>query len=128
MIRADQAFLFFFQKGYDEAIAQCLDTLDMAPDSAELHVALGLAYQEKGDPESALRVLERAIALSPDVTIASALQAYNLGRLGETSKAQNVRWNGTRGERADAESDRSQAISPRVPAEGGEDARDSTRL
>jgi len=90
MLRADQAFLFFFQKRYDEAIDQCLDTLDMAPDSAELHVALGLAYQEKGDTESALRVLERAIALSPDVTIASALQAYNLGRLGETSKARAV--------------------------------------
>ncbi|HTD51587.1 MAG TPA: winged helix-turn-helix domain-containing protein [Thermoanaerobaculia bacterium] len=90
MLRADQAFLFFFQKRYDEAIAQCLDTLDMDPDSAELHVALGLAYQEKGDPQSALRVLERAIALSPDVTIASALQAYNLGRLGETSKARSV--------------------------------------
>jgi len=90
MLRADQAFLLFFQKRYDEAIAQCLDTLDMDADFAELHVAMGLAHQEKGDSTSALRALERAIALSPDVTIVSALHAYNLGKLGERSKARDV--------------------------------------
>lgn len=90
MLRTDQAFLFFLEKRYDEAIAQCLDTLEMDPDSAQLHVALGLCYQEQGASEIALGQHQLVADRWGDSPVTTALQAYNLGRMGNTTKARRL--------------------------------------
>ena len=55
---------FYYQREYDEAIAQYKRTLEIAPDLPMVLYELGLAYQNSGRYDEALAVFEKAYARS----------------------------------------------------------------
>jgi tetratricopeptide (TPR) repeat protein len=87
--------------------AEALEPLEkaaaLAPNNAFCHLTLGIYYHKIGRLEDALRQLERATQLDPD----NAVAHYHLGRLYKDMHAID---------RAQAESDRTQAESDRAQA------------
>ena len=69
---ADTLGWAYYQKGiYQSAISQFQEALRLnekrgAPDDADLHYHLGLAYQKTNQPALARQQLEKAVKLSPN--------------------------------------------------------------
>ena len=71
IISANVAWALYAARRYDEAIAECRKTIEMAPNFYRAHVYLGWAYEQTGDFESAIRELRIAMELhggGPEVT------------------------------------------------------------
>jgi eukaryotic-like serine/threonine-protein kinase len=58
------AGLFHYRREYDRSITQCHRALEIDPSDIELHVVLGLNYEQKGMYADAIRELENARGLS----------------------------------------------------------------
>jgi tetratricopeptide (TPR) repeat protein len=79
--------VLYFARRYDEAIAELVDTLELAPDFGPARVMLGRVYDAKGMPSRAVEELERAQSLlgsRPDVITP---HAYVLGKAGRRREA-----------------------------------------
>jgi len=63
-INAHLAWHYYFARQYDQAIEQCLNTLEMNPNFHEAHWFLGWAYEEKLMYEEAVTEFQKAVALS----------------------------------------------------------------
>ncbi len=59
---ANLGTIFFNARQYDQAIQQCLRTLEMDPHFGTAHYNLALAYEQKGMFEEAIREMQAAIA------------------------------------------------------------------
>ncbi len=59
---ANLGTILFNARQYDQAIQQCLRTLEMDPHFATAHYNLALAYEQKGMFEDAIREMQEAIA------------------------------------------------------------------
>ena len=74
-----------------EAIETYSTATKLAPNRADTHYNLGVAYYLNGDKNAAIRELEKAIELKPNYTEA----LHNLGiiyeKIGDTAKAQMYR-------------------------------------
>jgi eukaryotic-like serine/threonine-protein kinase len=66
MINANLGNVFFQAGQYDQAIQQCLRTLEMDPHFAPAHFYLAWAYQAKGMFEEAIREMQKALADSDE--------------------------------------------------------------
>jgi serine/threonine protein kinase/tetratricopeptide (TPR) repeat protein len=58
------AGVFHYRREYDRSLEQCRRTLELDPNDIELHVVLGLNYEQKGMFREAIQQLEKARALS----------------------------------------------------------------
>ena len=74
----------------DAAEARLRDALETAPDSAELHHALGLTLFRTGQRDEALQELTRAAALAPEQARYSYVLAIALHDLGKRARALDV--------------------------------------
>jgi tetratricopeptide (TPR) repeat protein len=57
-------WVFYYARQYDQAIAQCLKTLEMAPDFSIGHWILGRVYEQQSQFDKAIAEIEKAVALS----------------------------------------------------------------
>lgn len=74
----------------DAAIAQSLKALETHPHFYRLHVMIGHAYLQKGDPEAALEQYRRAQALEGSVPAYDAFIARGLAMTGQEEKASRI--------------------------------------
>ena len=81
------AWVFFFLREYEQAIARARRTLDLYPDSLQAHYVLGLANALQGGSPEAVRMLARAVEISPDA-ISIGYLAYANGLAGVREAAQ----------------------------------------
>jgi eukaryotic-like serine/threonine-protein kinase len=58
------AGVFHYRREYDRSLEHCRRTLELDPNDIELHVVLGLNYEQKGMFPEAIRELEKARSLS----------------------------------------------------------------
>jgi len=58
------AGVYHYRRDYDRSLEQCRRTLELDPDDIELHVVLGLNYEQKGMYREAIQALEKARSLS----------------------------------------------------------------
>jgi eukaryotic-like serine/threonine-protein kinase len=58
------AGVFHYRREYDRSLEQCRHTLELDPNDIELHVVLGLNYEQKRMFREAIQELEKARALS----------------------------------------------------------------
>jgi len=81
--------VWYYLRDYDRALKEWQGVLDIAPDSADVHGLLGLAYLKQGKYEEALAAARRAEELSggDPGTDAFFLAAYLYGRTGERDHA-----------------------------------------
>ena len=78
-------------KLYADALTQVKQALELAPDLADAHLALGYYdYWGKGDYAAALKAFAAALALRPNDTDTMAAQAYVLRRQGKFDDAIGV--------------------------------------
>jgi serine/threonine-protein kinase len=79
----------FYAREYDQAIEQCLRTLEIDPDFATARLFLGLSYLQKGEPEKALAELGAAAEREGSAEVLAGL-GYALGQAGERQEAARV--------------------------------------
>src|SRR5262249_493848 len=60
------AGVFHYRREYDRSLEQCRRTLELDPSDIELHVVVGLNYEQEGMFGEAMRELEKARAVSGD--------------------------------------------------------------
>jgi len=72
------------------AIVQLRHTIDIDPDFALAHLALGQAYEQKGLPEQAIAELRKATTLSNNMPLMASGLARALGLAGKKSEALNL--------------------------------------
>jgi len=63
------------------------DSDDSGPSAAQINMELGIAYMRRGDNETALEKLRKAVRLDPDLAEAHTSLAVLYERIGETDKA-----------------------------------------
>ncbi|MGH9939619.1 MAG: tetratricopeptide repeat protein [Blastocatellia bacterium] len=89
IIGANVAWALYAARRYDEAIAECRKTIEMAPNFYRAHVYLGWAYEQTGDFEAAIRELRTAMELhggGPEVTGVG----HTYARAGQIDEAHRV--------------------------------------
>ena len=64
---ADQGYKLFNQGRYDEAIKECTEAIELAPNFAEAYSNRGIAYVQKGELDQAIADFDKAIELDPDL-------------------------------------------------------------
>jgi TolB-like protein/Flp pilus assembly protein TadD len=99
------AYTLYAARQYDEAIEQEWKTLELDDQFAQAHWVLGMALEEKGKSEGAIRELQKATALDAHPLYLAALgHAYGVAGQGEqglaifhnlakVSKEKNIAWN-----------------------------------
>lgn len=80
--RYARAMIDFCLDSIDETIEQLEDVIITAPDFAEAHLGLGLAYEEKGDLKKAVDAYHQALTIDPDLWLAQA-KLKSLGAIEE---------------------------------------------
>lgn len=63
------------------------DSDDTGPSAAQINMELGIAYMRRGDNETALEKLQKAVKLDPQLAEAQTSLAVLYERIGETNKA-----------------------------------------
>lgn len=81
------AVQLYLARQFDQAIAQCRETLEMDPNYAVAYAVIGQAYAAKGMYREALPEIEKYRALSRGTAMSLALSGYAHARLGERSQA-----------------------------------------
>jgi len=83
------AWVLFFIREHERAIAQATATLEMHPNSLQALYVLGLANCMLGRPDEAIPALERAVEISP-VPLSFAYLAHVCARAGQTGRARGI--------------------------------------
>lgn len=86
-LRNDLAAILTVRGNLDEAEALLAAVLAAAPDQGEALTSLGKLRLMRGDPAGALPLLDRAVALDPDVPLRHLLRARALSGLGRRPEA-----------------------------------------
>ena len=81
---------YFYARKYDEAIAQCKETLNDYPNFALGHFHLGRAYQAKGLNAQAIEEFRRANQLEPGFPLFLAILGSAYGVAGQPAEAQKI--------------------------------------
>ncbi len=84
---ADRGYKLFNQGNYDEAIKECTEAIELAPDFAEAYRNRGLAYVQKGELDQAIADFDKAIELNPELAKAYNDRGYAYYLKGEVAKA-----------------------------------------
>ena len=72
---------------YDEAIKECSEAIELAPDFAEAYSKRGIAYVQKGELDQAIADFDKAIELDPELAKAYNDRGYAYYVKGEVAKA-----------------------------------------
>ncbi len=67
-VRAGAGYVYYFSRQYGNAIEQCDLILSADPDFMIAHAVRGLALEQKGSPEDAVKEFERAVQLQGGVS------------------------------------------------------------
>ena len=81
--------VYFFQRRYDDAVAQYLKALEMDKDAGFVHWAIGNVYLQQGKIDEAIAQYERSIPLSgnsPDESASLAIANAKAGRKDEARR------------------------------------------
>jgi DNA-binding winged helix-turn-helix (wHTH) protein/TolB-like protein/tetratricopeptide (TPR) repeat protein len=89
-INVQVARILYFARQYDEAIEQCLKTLEIEPTYGGAHLFLGRAYKQKGMYGEALAELEKARDLFRNDPEVLSLIGYTYAVSGRRVEAQKV--------------------------------------
>jgi serine/threonine-protein kinase len=81
---------FFVARKFDQAIQECRQTLEMAPDLFLLYVVLAQAYAGKGMYREAMAELDNAPAMCRSIPSVAGIRGYVHGLLGERSEALQI--------------------------------------
>jgi serine/threonine protein kinase/Tfp pilus assembly protein PilF len=84
------AGVFHYRREYDRSLEQCRRTLDLDPSDIELHVVLGLNYEQKRMFREAIQELERARVLSGNNPLILGPLGSCFAGCGELKEAQRV--------------------------------------
>ena len=84
---ADRGYKLFNQGNYDEAIKECTEAIELAPDFAEAYRNRGIAYVQKGELDQAIADFDKAIELNPELAKAYNDRGYAYYLKGEVAKA-----------------------------------------
>jgi tetratricopeptide (TPR) repeat protein len=89
-INGEAARKFYFTRQYDQAIEQCLKTLEIDDRFFLTQSYLGLSYAHKGMYEEAIPPLQAAVALSSENPLVKCGLGYVYGIAGREKEAQDV--------------------------------------
>ncbi len=89
-INSTLARKLYFTRQYDEAIKQCLKTLEIDDPFFLTHTYLGLSYAHKGMFEEAISSLQTAVALSGENPLVICALGYVYGIAGRDKDAQSI--------------------------------------
>ena len=84
------AGVFHYRREYDRSLEQCRRTLELDPNDIELHVVLGLNYEQKGMFREAIEALEKARALSSNNPLILGPLGSCFAGCGERKEAQRI--------------------------------------
>ena len=84
------AGVFHYRREYDRSLEQCWRTLELDPDDIELHVVLGLNYEQKGMFREAIQELEKARVLSGNNPLILGPLASCFAGSGELNEARRI--------------------------------------
>jgi Flp pilus assembly protein TadD len=84
---ADRGYKLFNLGNYDEAIKECTEAIELAPDFAEAYSNRGIAYVQKGELDQAIADFDRAIELDPELAKVYNDRGYAYYLKGEVAKA-----------------------------------------
>jgi eukaryotic-like serine/threonine-protein kinase len=84
------AGIFHYRRDYDRSLEQCRRTLELDPNDIELHVVLGLNYEQKGMFREAIRDLEKARSLSGNNPLILGPLGSCFANSGEPKEAQRI--------------------------------------
>ena len=87
IVNSDVAWVLYHARRYDEAIAQCRETIELAPDFSVAHWNLGQSLREKGMLAEAIAEFERADELSGGNQVFRAALAHALALSGKRDRA-----------------------------------------
>ena len=82
--------MFFFTGQQDRAIDQLKKVIEMDPDFPITHLFLAMAYEQKGNHQSAIAELEKLAQTAGGRTIFSAELGYVYGRSGRSDEALRI--------------------------------------
>ena len=84
---ADQSYKLFNQGRYEEAIKECTEAIELAPNFAEAYSNRGIAYVQKDELDQAITDFDKAIELDPELAKAYNNRGYAYYLKGEVAKA-----------------------------------------
>jgi DNA-binding winged helix-turn-helix (wHTH) protein/TolB-like protein/Tfp pilus assembly protein PilF len=90
IINTDIGKMFFFTGQQDRAIDQLKKVIEMDPDFPISHLFLAMAYEQKGNHQSAIAELEKHAQTAGGRTIFSAELGYVYGRSGRRDEALRI--------------------------------------
>ena len=76
----------YFARRYDEAVIQCLKSLELDPHFAVTHLWLGLARDGAGEVDAAVKSYQEGVRLSRGEPLGLAYLAHGLARAGRKRK------------------------------------------
>jgi serine/threonine protein kinase/Flp pilus assembly protein TadD len=87
LINVNRGFILYFKRLYDEAIEQCLKTIEMDPNYLLSYWFLGAGYMGKGMWKEAISAEEKAVALSEGSPYFIGYLGYAYALSGQKDKA-----------------------------------------
>lgn len=75
--------LYFEQRDFERAIQVAQELISLDEQNYEWYMDLGTAYQQLGQPQQAIRAIERSFQISPKLSSAPGEDATRYGTLGE---------------------------------------------
>lgn len=90
VVNMELAWVFYMAHEYDRAVEQALRTLEIEPNFYPAHHVLGLAHEQLGRPEHALRHCQTALKGSPENPISLAAVSHALGSMGRMKEAKKL--------------------------------------
>ncbi len=87
IVNSDVAWVLYHARRYDEAIAQCRETIELAPNFSVAHWNLGQSLREKGMLADAIAEFEKADELSGGNQVFQATLAHALALSGKKDRA-----------------------------------------
>ena len=84
---ADRGYKLAKMKLFTQAIKECTEAIELAPDFAEAYSNRGIAYVQKGELDQAIADFDKAIELNPELAKAYNDRGYAYYLKGEVAKA-----------------------------------------
>jgi serine/threonine protein kinase len=90
IINATKGLCYYYMRRYDDAIAQCLRTLEMDPNYAMAHLYLEWVYSAHGMWEQAIASGEKLVAISGESPVALGFLGSTYAMSGQHEKAAGI--------------------------------------
>ncbi len=87
-INATNSLIYYHMRDFDQCVAGCLRTLELDSSFWAPHFMLGLAYEQKGEFQAAIRAFERAVELSARLPLFICALGHGLGSAGRVAEAE----------------------------------------